>query len=384
MRACYLLFLLLYTTHLLSAQTPRKLEFSDERAYNSYALFTEQDAFVHPLRLDEDRNYTMGIGFFFGSNKLRQSWLMAPVKWISAQLFIHTLHQRIEAEDDKPFTYSLMLANGSFTPDNLAAPSVITNDRPYGNITYIQQNLTRVNASMTRKYAFSFIIGLLGSYVSREVKTEIHSWYNENDTKYPRTPRGWNHQISNGGGLTVALTRSNELLLTKKALKNERLGKFNVELKHGWKYSVGYYTAAQYGFGMRLGWLDPANWTFDLNPLSNSNKFVKENEISKRYKGEFYLIAGARPVFMLYNALLNGQFRKSDHSISFQNTRHFLFEWDLGAGGRIPFSQNTVLDIRLKMLSGRTPEFKLRGREPRTHYWGSIELILTHFNNKTK
>lgn len=84
-------------------------------------------------------------------------------------------------------------------------------------------------------------------------------------------------------------------------------------------------------------------------------------------------------LLMLYNALLNGQFQKSDHTIDFYHTRHIFFQWDLGVAGKIPLGSDAALDLRWRVLSGRTAEFKLPGRDPRTHYWGGFDIVYSHF-----
>lgn len=353
--------------------------------YFSLGLFFDQDLLVHPLGVDEDRNYTMGLGFHFGSSRLRDSWITAPIKWMSSKLFVNSLHQDLELIDRNPFTYSLIFANGSFTPDDLASSEILFSDRPYGSITYLQQNLSRVDISNFKLHNSSFIIGVLGSYISREVQTEIHSWYNEGDTKNPRRPRGWHHQISNSIEPTFLITRSTDYLITKNALKNQNFNKVMGEIKHGWKYSLGYYTGFQYGMGFRFGLLNPNNWIYDINPLSNSNKAVSgstKRQVIKSNKPEFYLLGGFRPIFVLYNALLNGQFKRSVHTINFQDTKHFLLEWDIGVAGRIPLFSNSILDIKWKIFSGRTAEFMLAGISPRSHYWGGIDLSFSHFKIK--
>jgi hypothetical protein len=352
--------------------------------FASFGIFFDQDLLVNSFNLGEDRNYTMGAGFYYGSDKLRRSWITAPVRWLS-KTFYAKINPMVESSDRRPFVYSLMLGNGSFTPDDLADYNVIPNDRPYANVTYLQENLSRISGGNPGETKFvrnstSFAVGLLGTNISKVVQTEIHSWYNENDTKAPRTPRGWPHQVSNGGELTMLFARSSEKLLTTKNANSKQRGKWAAELKHGWKYTLGYYTGAEYNFNLRAGFLDALNWTYDINPLSNSNKGRDIAwSYNKQTKPEVYMVVSARPAFMLYNALLNGQFRKSDFTIDFYHTRHLLFQWDLGLGGRIPFGANAALDLRWRIISGRTAEFKLPGRDPRSHYWGGFDIIYTHY-----
>jgi hypothetical protein len=82
---------------------------------------------------------------------------------------------------------------------------------------------------------------------------------------------------------------------------------------------------------------------------------------------EFFVFAGARPRLNIYNALLQGQFRDSVHTV---DIRREQFEWDLGVSA-------SILRLRLtwNVLAGRTPEFT--GGQSRTHTWGSLVATYT-------
>lgn len=351
--------------------------------YSSYGFTMDQDLFVNMFKLGEDRNYTMGAGFYFSSDRLRNSWITWPVKWTSRKLY-GKLDPALEQVNGKPFAYSIALANGTFTPDDLRDYNVIPNDRPYGNVTYLQETVSNVTEDAAHrkfvKNSSSIAFGIIGTQISRVVQTAIHTSLNDHDTKPPYTPRGWPHQVSNGGEPTLLLTRSSERLVTTGDAINNNRGSWSAEVKHGWKYSVGYYTSAEYDLNMRFGFLDAFNWTYDANPLDDANKNAGSFTplYHKQTRGEVYIVTSARPVFMLYNALMNGQFKKSDFTIDFAHTRHVFLQWDLAIAGRIP-GANGALDLKWRVLSGRTPEFELPGRDPRSHYWGGFDIVYTHY-----
>ena len=216
---------------------------------------------------------------------------------------------------------------------------------------------------------------------------------NDNDTKDPRTPRGWSNQVSDGGELTLTYTVEENRLLTRKQVREEKKTTYTgIELKHGWKYSLGYYTNLNYAFNFRLGKIDPRNWTYRVNVLGSSNEIAHQpaelnkqsfeaptpSYYEKKKTVECYTFGSLRPVFTLYNALLNGQFRKSAHTIGFNDMRHLILEFDGGAAISIPIQKRNLLECKLR-LSGRSPEFKLPGRSPRWHYWGGLDLAFSHF-----
>src|SRR5262249_34865250 len=82
---------------------------------------------------------------------------------------------------------------------------------------------------------------------------------------------------------------------------------------------------------------------------------------------ELFVFTGARPRLNLYNALLQGQFRDSVHTVGIERA---TLEWDLGVAAFIPALHTQV---SWNMLTGRTPEFK---GSQRAHTWGSIVLTI--------
>lgn len=243
--------------------------------YFSFGVFYDQDYTLEMLglsNLNEDRNYTMGLGLFYSSDQLAKSPFFAPHKLLN-RIFNHKEKFRTGATLTQQPSYAFMLADGAFTPDSLPAYYVIKNDRPYGSLTYIQTVISNPAFERYRNYTSTFSIGLLGIPVSREVQTYIHKKMNDNDTKNPRTPRGWGNQISNGGELTLAYRYAKEFLLTKKYINSLMPEKsVGAEFKHGYSYSVGYYTYFAYEMDMRLGLFDANNWTYTVSPLGGSDK----------------------------------------------------------------------------------------------------------------
>jgi hypothetical protein len=231
---------------------------------------------------------------------------------------------------------------------------------------------------------------VIGTYIAREVQTAIHNSMNNNDSKNPHTPRGWNNQISGSGEPTISYAFKKEQLLTKKyILEQSHTSVTALELKNAWRYSLGYYTSLNYEFDFRLGRIDPRNWTYMINPLSQSNKLLfsdsslkkgdeRMNYFEKRKSFELYVFGSLRPNFVLYNALLNGQFKTSPHTLSFQQMKHLLLEFDAGLASTVVIGSNKLLEIKLK-LSGRSPEFELPDRALRWHYWGGLDILFSKY-----
>jgi hypothetical protein len=369
--------------------------------YWSVGLFYDQDHTLELLgfdKLNDDRNYTLGFGLLFQSSEIKNFFAFAPNKWLN-QIFNHrNKFEWGQSITQKP-SYSLMLAGSGFTPDSLPTSSVITNDRPYASIILLQTSINnrgfqrcrnnrstftkrcRNNRSTfperCRNYRSTFTIGFLGASLPGNIQTAIHKAMNDNDTKPPRTPKGWNNQVSNGGELTFAYSYTKEILLTERHINNEAPTRSKgIEFKHGYKYSLGYHTYMGYNLSFRLGWFDANNWVYDTSPLSSANKKNMTEVYKKPF--EFYLVGSIRPTFIMYNAMLNGQFKNSIHTVNFNDTRHLIFEFDGGVGLSFGMGSSNGIDIKIKG-SGRSPEFKLPGRDARFHYWAGIDLIYSHF-----
>jgi hypothetical protein len=392
MKALLIAFMALFLVSAANAQEDDDGDNARSGNYRAVGVFYDQDYTLEMLglrKLNEDRNYTMGLGIYYSDPSLKGSFLFRPHGWLNRLL-------------QKPFLNgansipAIMIANGSFTPDSLSASYVIRNDRPYSSLTYLQTLRSYVDNENFKTYTSNFSVGLIGTSISREVQTAIHKIANENDTKNPRTPRGWNNQVAAGGEPTAGYAFKKERLITKRHVKDEALTSVTaIEFKDAWQYSLGYYTSLNYELNFRAGKIDPRHWTYMVNPLSQSNKslfsdsamqlralHLPENPEIAYYERpktfEIYAFGSVRPSFILYNALLNGQFKRSIHTIGFQDMRHLLLELDAGLATTIPAGSNKLVEFKFK-FSGRSPEFKLPGRPPRWHYWGGVELLFSSY-----
>jgi hypothetical protein len=341
----------------------------------SGGLFYDQDYTLEQAgfkKLNEDRNYTMGFGFYYSADCLNKWIIYRPHDWLFKKL-----HSKISGNVIS--LYSIMLANGSFTPDSLPATYPILNDRPYASLTYIQTNASYLNADKNRTYTISLSAGVLGSDISKAVQTYIHTHMNDNDTHDPRTPRGWGNQISNGGASTVLIGYQEDYLLTTKPIKDNKTRRIGGEWKAAWKLNAGWYNMASGEISYRFGLIDTRNWTYMTNPLGNSNKlqqrFVKATG-DVPGKGEIYLFSTLRTDLVGYNVLLSGQGGADDVTIPNKWVRHGIL--DGTAGICISPVINHLVNIDLKgKFNFRSPEFEAPGRKPRWHYWGGLELLVT-------
>ncbi len=349
--------------------------FSQQGGLRSFGIFYDEDQTLDWTalhKLNDDRNYTLGLGFYLSCPKLHISPVFAPLKKLNSLL-------GLKNNNGKEAVRSFLLANGSFTPDKIDTAGVIYDDRPYGSITYFQTTTSYTDNERFINDKTKLSIGLIGTYIAREAQTFVHKLGNWN------LPQGWHNQISNKWEPTFLFSYSGERLLNRSSVTNTLANKWGVEAKAGWGTDVGYYTNVHGEFSFRAGQIDPRNWSYDAMPLSGSSMFAKHAIPDSKHTSpspfsEIYFAGSVRPYFILYNALLNGQFKKSINVLNFTETKHFMVEFNGGLGTNIIHGRhnNHALDIQFK-INGRTPEFKTATRPQRWHLWGSLNLICSRW-----
>lgn len=349
----------------------------------TFGIFYDQDYTLEKVglkNLNEDRNYTMGLGFYYSSDSMQKWIIYKPHDWIFKKL-----NPGVTGETGN--VSSLMLANGSFTPDSLATSEPIFNDRPYASLTYLQANRNYVINEYGRHkmYGISLSIGIIGSYISRELQTAVHNSMNDNDTKSPRTPRGWNNQVSSGGAPSLLFGYQQDYLLTTKPIDNRHLDpslpvrRFGGEWKAGWKANIGWYNMLGAELTYRFGWIDPRTWSYLTNPLGSSSKAAPNTAslfYSKPRKTEIFLFNTIRTNLVAYNVLLSGQGGADPVTIPNKWVRRAVLENTSGFSLSPVIYSRFILDLKGK-FNLRSPEFHAPGRKPRWHYWAGIELLLT-------
>lgn len=306
-----------------------------------------------------DQNYTMGLGFGFASPKLNGSYIFRPVDLID-RIFIPEKFR----SNDSLLPASITLNGTAFTPDELRESNVITEDRPYAFLLYVSTK--KLYLKDKSSFSTEFIFGILGLNLGKWVQTGIHKLMNDNNTHEPYIPRGWHNQISNGGEPTFLYTINYERLALQSAY---------FEFKYGGQGMVGYYTCANIQASVRFGLLDSQKWTQNYSPLGSGNKIFKNMEDEKKF--EFFLFGSIKPTVFVYNEMLNGGFRHSSHTLSWNQVNHFVVEWNTGVGLSIPtYNKTNSLDLFWTVNAGRTSE--INTALSRAHEWGGIYVTYTY------
>lgn len=310
-------------------------------------IYIDQDLFVPAY--NEDRDYTMGVAFeFFWAKDEGLYPFDGAVSDVAEWLGIENA--------DKNLVNSFMLGSLAYTPDNLSDPNPIYNDRPYASLIYLSNK--RVRASGRRAMAAEVLVGILGTRVADAVQSEIHKIYRSatgSDT--PVDPKGWQHQISNGGELTFRIRLTDSLLHTK--LSSEG----NWDVTTTWGAALGYQTNVQAGFAIRAGNIKSPFWSLPFDPVNRGN-FIPSSA-----RNEWYFWVAGRTHLVIYDALLQGQFRHSDVTYSSDQIERFVYDGAIGLTLGYHGSQLTLA------ANVKSPEFTLLDRR---QVWGSIDYVY-HF-----
>jgi len=309
------------------------------------AFYLDQDLIV-PV-LNEDRDYTMGLAteFFWQDVKTGLYPLDGYIKRIGQWLGLQ--------EKGDEIARSFILGSVTYTPDNLADPNPIYNDRPYASLLYLGNKRVRVNKN--NAVGIELQVGILGSSISGNIQTDLHHFwrYVTGDSK-PVDPMGWDHQISNGGELTFKMKVSNLRQLTGTVSK--------WDISQMYAVTLGYQTNLSIGLSARAGHIKSPPWTLPFDPVNRGN-------FLPAFQGnEWYGWAAYRLRLVGYDALLQGQFRHSDVTFKASDIEHILQE----GGAGITFTYSSM-QFTLA-VNGKTPEIRA-GLDHRNQYWGGMYFV---------
>ncbi len=309
-------------------------------------IYFDQDLFFPYV--NEDRDYTMGLAFEFFWDKQDGIY---PLDGMAGRV---GRWMGMGGADDSVVT-SFIIGSVNFTPDDLSNPDPIADDRPYASLLYLGNK--RVRASKTSAVAAEALVGVLGARVARETQFKLHGWYRSlADSNEPVDPQGWDHQISDGGELTMRLRFSNSRLLA------ESTGLW--DLAATWALSLGYQTNTSLGVSARLGKLNSSFWSIPFDPVNRGSFLPSLSD------NEWYVWAAYRARLVAYDALLQGQFRHSDLTFSPDQIERLLHEGAVGVTLALGKALMTF------SLNAKSAEFKQSSR--REHYWGGVNLTY-HF-----
>lgn len=316
-----------------------------DETYSGIGIYIDQDLFV-PFT-NEDRDYTMGVAFEF-------FWAKNKGLYPFDNLVKQTGQLLGMKESDNNIVYSFMLGTLAYTPDDLSNTQPIYNDRPYSSLIYLSNK--RVRADDKVAIAAEVLFGVIGTNFSRDAQSGFHSLYRDiAGTTEPLEPRGWSHQISNGGELTARLRLSNS------RLQFSEPGLWDLATTYG--FSLGFQTNISASVAFRLGDIKSPFWSLPYDPVSRGN-FLPATA-----KNEWYMWTAIRGHLVGYDALLQGQFNSSDVVYTSDEIEHFVYDGAVGITLGFDSSQLTF------SANVKSSDLKLTTRR---QVWGSINYLY-HF-----
>jgi hypothetical protein len=349
-----------------SASRQQAPEF-DDGTLTSFALIAENDV-IFQLGHNQDRNYTGGFGFQFSGSFVRKAHIHQPLQALDRL----TRFQHFHGRSDKRY-YSLLLVGTGFTPDSLNTRDPLPEDRPYGSILALTVRRLTVNEeTFDEAWSSELAVGVLGLHIARNLQTWLHRRLRARSGEpTPYDPLGWGNQVSDGGEPTALYRVGYERRVAGDA--SGRDIRKNFQVVGGGQASAGYYTNATVLTSARLGSFTSDFWEFSPSATNVATQNLGTGR-HRTPKWEAFLFAAARPRLVIYNALLQGQFKESIHTFSAGDVKRLQLEWELGVAAFAPVWKGGV-QLVWNAFSGRTAEFT--ADESRTHTWGSGLLVLS-------
>ncbi len=308
---------------------------ASEESYNSgWRINADNDLLTAQTT---DRDYTGGLAFTLSGKRAQQypvsidSWRAAVDRVINfSSLYQSSEHMLFHSQQ-----YGMTL----FTPDDIDSIAPVYDDRPYASLFFISNTEFTVVPEKNTAYVSRLTIGLLGLDLAEDVQQALHGITNSD------VPNGWQHQVSSGGEPTAMITY---------AIQNNIYSSENHQLKMEYEGNLGFITDVNAGLSWRWGRISSPWWAF--NPyqskyIQQSMPVFASNNVAK--KNEFYLWAGARLNLRIYNALLQGQFRDSEVTISSDDLERLVAEYWFGVTREFAKKYYASIFVR-----GHTDEFE--------------------------
>jgi hypothetical protein len=202
----------------------------------------------------------------------------------------------------------------------------------------------------------SLTLGVLGWPVAGDAQNWIHGVLGD------ATAAGWHNQISDGGELTARYTVSAQRAFVTNYRKPGR----GIDVIGTTDASIGYLTDAGVGLAFRIGRIHSAWWSFHRGQPDYLNMVLPMlRNGATTPSDEFFLWGGVNARLQIYNALLQGQFRKSVVTFPWDQQNHVLLNLWLGVNREFSNGFRVALVYR-----AGTPE--LATAKEATDYWGSI------------
>ena len=188
-------------------------------------------------RSNDDQNYTYGLIWDWSSNKARQHYLHTE----SLQNVLFDKISWISSDYSTDYHYQFGLTN--FTPDNLSSLELVSDDRPYANLLYSTSEIYRIRNN--ESWGIGVTLGLIGTDIGEILQSGDHALVRKvSNSSTPVDPKGWDHQISDGGEPTAKIDFSYHRRLVSSSY---------IDIAVSTGMELGYYRSARAGIVAKMG-----------------------------------------------------------------------------------------------------------------------------------
>ena len=261
------------------------------------ALHIDNDLFVGD---DLDKNYTGGVALMFSGRQAISNPL--SVNRVRSNLDHLTRFSRLYDSNETFKLHAFEVGFALFTPSDLSIKAPQRDEHPYASLFFLVNSQQVVAPIQNLAFSSIFTLGALGLDLAKDVHTQTHHATGSSP------PMGWANQISSGGELTARYSLGVQKLVAQRRLP------FNLrsEFKLSAEGDIGFTTGAGLGFNARIGLIRTPWWGFNPHQTKYTSRGTPiASNSGNQNSREFFLYFGANISHQFYNALLQGQFRKS-------------------------------------------------------------------------
>ena len=242
-----------------------------------------------------------------------------------------------------------------FTPGDITSAEPVAGDRPYASLLFATNARMYVGDSGRDAWSSSVTVGVMGLSLANELHDLVH------DAVGSESPRGYAHQISDGGEPTARYTLARHHLWIA-----DPTGA--VDVKTTVQGSVGFLTEASAAVSMRMGRFNSAWWSFAPELTDYVAAPAPADTRSGAGRGELYVFLGARVKARAYNAFLQGQFRDNVVEYSYGDIEPIVAQAWIGVVTQV-FEQ-TQLSYTLNYQTAELRE----GEGAQSSLWGGVQF----------
>ena len=335
-----------------------------ERLYAGVGLVHDNDNLPHPGNTLRDDNYSAAYELRVHGRFVEAWRLTAPLALLDRVTGVRRRHARGQRR-----FHAIRAIGLIYTPDDIRSSDVQTDDRPYASLMAVTVSRASVSgASLDRLWTSAFSIGMLGLDLPGDLQRFTHRtrrWMT--GRRVPVDPAGWDNQISSGGEPTALYRVGYRRRLAGDGATGRRK---HWELVGGADGQAGYSVSASAEVAARVGAFTSEFWEFSRG-VGGSPAGPQARAEPGVPRWDVMAFAVVRPRVVAYDALLQGQFRRSVFTVP---VRHVLAEWEGGVGLSFPLgSQQGQLVVQF--AQGRSADYVGPRAQPYT--WGTVGLFLS-------